>query len=104
MRISSTEALADLGRMGTPVISTQDAATRLALSESAASHLLGRLAETGLVRRRRRGLYSLEPDADPMRLAPFVSASYPSYVSLWSALHARRLLSQGPRETYLELY
>lgn len=101
MRVSSTEALADLRRMETLIVSTQDAATRLGLSESAASHMLRRLADADLVLRLWRGQWSLEPEPDPMRVGPFVTAPYPSYVSLWSALHARRLLSQVPRETYV---
>jgi len=87
--------------MGQPLVRTRDAAVRLDMTESAASHLLRRTADAGLIRPIRRGLWALDPDVDPMALAPFLTAPYPSYVSLWSALHAHGMLSQIPRETHV---
>jgi len=86
--------------MGRPLITTRDAAVRLGQTETAASHLLRRLADAGLIRRVRRGLWALDPDVDPMQLVPWLTAPYPSYVSLWSALHAHGMLEQIPRETH----
>jgi predicted transcriptional regulator of viral defense system len=87
--------------MGRPLVTTRDAAVRLGRTESAASHLLRRLADAGVIRPVRRGLWALEPEIDPMQLVPWVTAPYPSYVSLWSALHAHGMLSQIPRETHV---
>jgi predicted transcriptional regulator of viral defense system len=87
--------------MGQPLVRTRDTAVRLGMTESSASHLLRRLSEAGLAWPIRRGLWAIEPDVDPMQLARFVTAPYPSYVSLWSALHAHGMLSQIPRETHV---
>ncbi|MGH2467725.1 MAG: type IV toxin-antitoxin system AbiEi family antitoxin domain-containing protein [Candidatus Limnocylindrales bacterium] len=86
--------------MGRPLITTRDAAVRLEQTESAASHLLRRLADAGVVRKVRRGLWAVEPEVDPMQVVPWLTAPYPGYVSLWSALHAHGMLSQIPRETH----
>ena len=97
----ATADLASLRAMGRPFVTTRDAAVRLGLSVSAASHLLRRLTEAGMVRSVRRGLWAIDPEAWPMQLAAWVVAPYPAYVSLWSALHAHGMLSQIPRETHL---
>lgn len=99
--MSASSDLASLRAMGRPLVTTRDAAVRLGRTESAASHLLRRLADAGVIRSVRRGLWAIEPDVDPMQLVPWVTAPYPSYVSLWSALHAHGMLSQIPRETYV---
>lgn len=98
--MSASTNLASLRAMDRPLITTRDAAVRLGLTESAASHLLRRLADAGVIRRVRRGLWAVEPDVDPMQIVPWLTAPYPSYVSLWSALHAHGMLSQIPRETH----
>lgn len=87
--------------MGQPLVRTRDAAVRLEMTESAASHMLRRAADAGLIRPIRRGLWALDLDVDPMALAPFLTAPYTSYVSLYSALHAHGMLSQIPRETHV---
>ncbi|MGD0019671.1 MAG: type IV toxin-antitoxin system AbiEi family antitoxin domain-containing protein [Candidatus Limnocylindrales bacterium] len=99
--MSATADLASLRAMGQPLVRTRDAAVRLGLTESAASHLLRRLATAGLVRPIRRGLWAIESDVDPIQIAVWLTAPYPSYVSLWTALHAHGMLAQIPRETHL---
>jgi predicted transcriptional regulator of viral defense system len=99
--MSAASDLASLRAMGEPLVRTRDAAVRLGVTESAASHLLRRTANAGLIRPIRRGLWALDLDVDPMQLAPYLTAPYPSYVSLWSALHAHGMLSQIPRETHV---
>ena len=98
--MSAAADLASLRSLG-PLVRTRDASVRLGMSASATSHLLRRVADAGLVRPIRRGLWALEIDVDPMQLAPFLTAPFPSYVSLWSALHAHGMLSQIPRETHV---
>lgn len=98
--MSASADLASLRAMGRPLITTRDAAVRLGRTASAASHLLRRLADAGVIRPVRRGLWAIEPDVDPMQLVPWVTAPYPSYISLWSALHAHGMLSQIPREIH----
>ena len=99
--MSAAAGLASLRAMGRPLVTTRDAAVRRGCSTSAASHLLRRLADAGVVLAVRRGLWALEPNVDPMQLAVWATAPYPSYVSLWSALHAHGMLAQIPRETHV---
>lgn len=98
--MGATADLASLRAMGRPIVTTRDAAVRLGRTTSAASHLLRRMADAGAVVAVRRGLWAIEPGVDPMQLTPWVTAPYPSYVSLWSALHAHGMLTQVPRETH----
>lgn len=99
--MSAASDLASLRAMGSPLVTTRDAAVRLGLTTSAASHVLRRLSDAGVVYPIRRALWAIEPDLDPMQLVPWMTAPYPSYVSLWSALHAHGMLSQIPRETHV---
>jgi hypothetical protein len=98
--MSAAADLASLRALG-PLVRTREASVRLGMSEAATSHLLRRVADAGLVRPIRRGLWATDLEVDPMQLAPFLTAPSPSYVSLWSALHAHGLLSQIPRETHV---
>lgn len=99
--MSAASDLASLRAMGRPLVTTRDAAVRLGRSTSATSHVLRRLADAGVILAIRRGLWALESNVDPMQLAVWVTAPYPSYVSLWSALHAHGMLAQIPRETHV---
>ena len=88
-------------RMGKPVITTGDAALRLGLTRSAATRALGRLAAAGLVLHLRHGLWSLDPRIDPLLLPEYLTAPFPAYVSLLSALHLHGMISQIPRVIYV---
>jgi len=101
MRRRYTDAYADLLRMERPVIETREAAVRLGLSISAASHLLRRLDGSGLVRHLRRGLWVLDADIEPFALPPYLTAPFPAYVSLWSALAQHGMIEQIPRQVYV---
>ncbi len=61
----SSESYAELRKVGRPLIQTGEAAARLQLSLSSASHLLASLEKEGLVRRIRRGLWALQPSPEP---------------------------------------
>lgn len=99
--MKTTEALADLRRVGKPVLTTEDAALRLKVTTSAASRALARLSEARLVKRLRHGLWSLEPDLDPLVLPEYLTAPYPAYVSFQSALYFHGMISQIPRVVYV---
>lgn len=101
MRLAGTEALADLRRMNTVVLTTEDASLRLRLSRSAASRMLARLATVGLVLRLRRGLWSLDREVDPLLLPDYLTAPFPAYVSLQSALYFHGMISQVPQVIYV---
>lgn len=101
MRLAATVALGRLLRMAKPVITTGDAALRLGLTRPAATRALGRLAAAGLVLRLRHGLWSLDPRVDPLLLPEYLTAPFPAYVSLQSALHLRGMISQIPQVIYV---
>lgn len=101
MTVAATEALGSLLRMGKPVVATQDAALRLRLTVSAATRSLGRLAAAGLVLHLRHGLWSLDPKIDPLLLPEYLTAPFPAYVSLQSALQLHGLISQVPQVIYV---
>ncbi len=96
-----TEAYADLMRLGRPVVATREAATRLGLSVSAASQQLRSLERSGIVRRLRRGLWLLRHDIEPFALPAYLTAPFPAYVSLWSALARHAMIEQVPRQVYV---
>lgn len=96
-----TDAYADLLRLNRPVVATREAATRLGLSVPAASQQLRSLERSGIVRRLRRGLWLLRPDIEPFALPAYLTAPYPAYVSLWSALARHAMIEQVPRQVYV---
>jgi predicted transcriptional regulator of viral defense system len=99
--LPTVEALGRLLRLGKTVITTGDAALHLRISRSAATRALGRLAAAGLVLPVRHGLWSLDPRIDPLLLPEHLTAPYPSYVSLLSALSLHGMISQVPRVVFV---
>lgn len=95
------DAYASLLRMsaGEP-ISTSEAAARLRVSHSSASHTLGKLSDRGFAQRIRPGLWALgEAAPDRFAIVPSLTAPAPSYVSFASALNYYGLIDQLPRQT-----
>lgn len=101
MRRPATTVLSHLNKMGKPVFTTGDAALHLGMTLSAASRALGRLASAGLLLPVRRGLWSLEAQIDPLRLPEHLTAPFPAYVSLQTALQLHGMISQVPRIIYV---
>ena len=83
----AVDAYESLRRFGKPVFTTEDAAMRMRTTLSAASRTLSRLASTGLIQPLRHGLWSLSHDLDPLVLPEHLTAPFPAYVSLQSALY-----------------
>lgn len=99
--MTRTDAFGDLLQMRRPIIETREAAARLEVSISRASHLLRSLEESGLVRRLRHGLWALQPDVDSFSVPPYLTAPLPSYVSFWSALARHGMIEQVPRQIFV---
>lgn len=93
----ATEAYGDLLRMGAPIVTTREAATRWRVEQRTAGRRLRAMEEAGLLRRLRRGLWALDPDLEPFAVAPYLTAPYPAYVSFWSALSHHGMIEQIPR-------
>jgi predicted transcriptional regulator of viral defense system len=87
--------------MGKPVVTTEETALRLRLTASAATRALGRLAAAGLVLHLRHGLWALDPKIDPLLLPEYLTAPFPAYVSMQSALHLHGMISQVPQVIYV---
>jgi predicted transcriptional regulator of viral defense system len=98
--MTRTAALALLRALGVPAIDTADAAAALGLTTAAASQTLTQLARAGLVRRVRHGTWWLDDAVDPLRLPDALTAPFPTYVSLQTALHRRGVIEQIPGVVY----
>lgn len=94
----TTDAYADLHEMGRPVVTSREAATRWRKGPSTTGRRLRALEEAGLARHLRHGLWALDPDVEPFAVAPFLTAPFPAYVSLWSALSYHGVIEQIPRQ------
>ena len=96
-----TDSYGDLLRLGQPIVDRREAAARLGVSVSRASHLLQTLEDAGLARHLRHGLWALDPDVEPFRVAPYLTAPFPAYVSLWSALAHHGMIEQIPGQVFV---
>ncbi|MEK6252599.1 MAG: hypothetical protein AABM43_11845 [Actinomycetota bacterium] len=96
--MTTTDAYGELLRIDRPVITTREAATRLQTTTSNASRRLRAMEKAGLVRHLRHGLWGLDNETDPFVLAPYLTAPFPAYVSLWSALARHGMIEQIPRQ------
>ena len=84
--MNAASALAHLRALGKPVVTTDDAALALGAERSAATHTLRRLATAGLLTHIRHGLWAMDANLDPLLVPEYLTAPFPSYVSLQSAL------------------
>lgn len=92
------EAYGELLRMSRPIVTTREAAARWRTEPGTAGRRLRSLEAAGLVRRLRRGLWALDLDVEPFVVPPFLTAPFPAYVSLWSALARHDMIEQIPRQ------
>jgi predicted transcriptional regulator of viral defense system len=99
--MNARDALGRLRVLRVPAVTTADTAAVLGISIEAASHTLRRLGVSGLVSPVRKGLWALRDRPDPLALAEYITAPYPSYVSLQSALYLHGMVDQIPGMIYL---
>jgi len=99
--MNAVSALAHLRALGKPVVTTDDAALALGAERSAATHTLRRLATAGLLKHIRHGLWAVDANLDPLLLPEYLTAPFPSYVSLQSALFFHGMVSQIPTVVYI---
>lgn len=98
--MSLIETHARILRMGSSVFRTADVAAYLAISNTAASRLLARLVAASHLLKLRHGLWAVPGKLDPLALPSYLTAPFPSYVSLQSALYYHGLISQIPSVIY----
>lgn len=94
----TTEAYGELAAMNHPIVTTREAAARWQTVQRTAGRRLRDLEKAGLVRRLRRGLWTLDPEMKPFVLPPYLTAPFPAYVSFWSALARHGMIEQIPRQ------
>jgi predicted transcriptional regulator of viral defense system len=94
------DALATLASLDAPAFTTREAAARWRVPNAHASVSLARLRAAGLLVRLRRGLWAFRERVDPLALPEILTAPFPAYVSLQSALYLHGMISQVPAVTY----
>ena len=94
--MNSLNALKELTRLRLPVITTGDAAGALATTHRNASKMLERLGGSEQAFQISRKFWTLDEKLDPLVLPDYLSAPWPSYISLQSALFIHGMLSQIP--------
>ncbi|MGB7295870.1 MAG: hypothetical protein WBC70_09810, partial [Candidatus Aminicenantales bacterium] len=87
-------------KMGVPVFQTSDAAAYLGIRNAHASKLMARLATSEHLTQLGRGLWGFKDRVNPFALPEYLTAPYPSYVSLQSALYYHGMISQIPSVIY----
>ncbi len=94
------QALQDIKR---PVFTTREIATLRHGSLSATSQSLSRLAEQGVVKKVKKGIWCLpaHPDFSRFAVAPFLTPRQRVYVSFISALHLQGIIEQIPQVIYV---
>jgi predicted transcriptional regulator of viral defense system len=98
--VTLLEVLSAVESFDAPVFTTRDAAARLRVPNGHASVSLARLAAAGQVIRLRRGVWALPNRVNPLALPEYLTAPFPAYVSLQSALYLHGMISQVPAMTY----
>jgi len=96
-----TDVLSDLKKSGQPVVRTADVMALLGIGGEHASKLLSRLSASGHIVRIKRGLWIVDQGLGPSALSGYLTAPFPSYVSLQTALYHHGMISQIPVVTYI---
>jgi len=99
--MNAVRALEILRKLDRPMIRTGQAAAVLGISVSNASHLLASLQDAGSALRISPGRWSMAPQPSPYLVASWLTDPYPSYVSLFTGLWRRGVITQIPRTIYV---
>jgi predicted transcriptional regulator of viral defense system len=98
--MNQIEALQRLRTLAAPVVESRDAAALLQVSASNATTILRRLAKSGMIAHLSRGRWLVNEKIDRLALPELISAPYPAYVSMQSALFHHGLIEQIPSVIY----
>jgi predicted transcriptional regulator of viral defense system len=98
--MNQIEALRRLRALAVPVVESRDAAALLNVSASNATTILRRLAHARMITHLSRGRWLVGDGIEPFALPELISAPYPAYVSLQSALFHHGLIEQIPAVIY----
>jgi len=98
--MNQIEALQRLRTLATPAVETRDVAALLQVSASNATTILRRLAAERMVVHLSRGRWLVNQKIDRLALPELISAPYPAYISLQSALFHHGVIEQIPSILY----
>jgi predicted transcriptional regulator of viral defense system len=98
--MNQIEALQRLRTLATPVVESRDIAALLQVSASNATTILRRLARKGMIVHLSRGRWLVNEKIDRLALPELISAPYPAYISMQSALFQHGLIEQIPAVVY----
>lgn len=98
--MNAIAALAKLDRLGVAAFTTNDAAAVLGLNVPAAGMTLLRLEKAGYVARLARGRWALPEKIDKLTVPEQLTAPWPAYVSMQTALFHHGMISQIPAVVY----
>lgn len=94
------EAQAQLLALGQPAFTTADASACLGITRGHASKVLERVSRAEQIVRLRHSLWGVRDRVQALALPQYLTAPFPSYVSLQSALYYHGMISQIPSVTY----
>lgn len=97
--MTQVEALTKLERLNHPLFETRDLAALLNVERSNATQIATRLANAGLLVKVARGKWALR-STKRFAVAEHLTAPFPAYISLQSALYHHGMISQIPWVTY----
>lgn len=102
MSISATDILDLLRKNELRIFRTTDIATLTGMSASSATHILERLRKQNLLTKNKRGLWvnALSSNINSFEYLPYLTAPWPSYVSLHSALSGLGIIEEIPHVIY----
>jgi len=99
--MKALEALHKILDFGQPVLTTQDVGMILNINNPHASQLLSRLARDKSILSLKRGLWLIDKKINPFQLVQYLTAPFPSYLSLHTALYFHGMISQIPQIIYV---
>jgi predicted transcriptional regulator of viral defense system len=103
--LKTLETYTQLKELDVPVLRTGEVARHLHTPDSTAHSALQRLSQAGLVKHVWRGVWTLQPELDPLVLPPYLTGAFPSYVSFETALFYHEMIQQiPPRITVASLH
>lgn len=84
-----------------PALQTRDVSAYFNIPTAHASKILERLTKSGKYVRLMRGKWATTKEIDPLILPEFLTAPFPSYISLQTALFYHGMISQVPHTIYV---
>ncbi|PCI37077.1 MAG: hypothetical protein COB53_07530 [Elusimicrobia bacterium] len=98
--MTQIEAYSQLNELGQATFTTADAAALLNISRSNAAKVLSRLSTQKAIIHLKHALWAFPGKVDRLALPGYLSAPFPSYVSLQSALYYHAMIEQIPSTLY----